>query len=62
MVSTNRKCFSFKLVPSNFNNDLQQQKKSFELKHAVLTRQKVSTSQNERFVEKYIFTRQKSYF
>ena len=54
--------FSFKWVPSNFNNKLQQQKKSSELKYTVPKRQKVSTSQNEGFVEKYVFTRRKSYF
>ena len=61
-VSTKRKCFAFKWVPSNFNNKLQQQKKSCELKYTVPKRQKVSTGQNEGFVEKYVFTRRKGYF
>ena len=61
-ISTNRKCFSFKLVPSNFYKDFQQQGKSSELKHTAPTRQKVFTSQNEGFLEKCIFTSRKSYF
>ena len=51
-----RKYFSVKIDPPNFNHGIQQRKKSSEQKHAV------STSQNEEFVEKYVFTRCKSYF
>ena len=37
------KCFSLKLVHPNFNNGYQHQKKSFEQKHTVFTRQKMSS-------------------
>ena len=36
------KCFSLKLVPPNFNNGYQHQKKSSEQKHSFSTRQKTS--------------------
>ena len=41
------KCFSLKLVPPNFNNGYQHQKKSSEQKHSVSTRQKISFHQPE---------------
>ena len=33
--------FLLKLIPSNFNHGFQKQKKGFEQKHAVSTRQKI---------------------
>ena len=41
------KCFSLKLVPPNFNNGYQHQKKNFEQKHSVSPRQKISFHQPE---------------
>ena len=41
------KCFSLKLVPPNFNNGSQHQKKSSEQKHSVSTREKISFHQPE---------------
>ena len=34
--------FMLELIPRNFNHGLQQQKKGFEQKHTVSTRQKIS--------------------
>ena len=45
--------FFFKLVPPDFNNGQQHQEKSSQQKHSV---EGLTTSWNEGFVEKYVFT------